>query len=71
MDPVSAVANALGAIIPGLGIGSKSRQAETAAIAKAQIEIADEKAKSYTKYLVISGVLILLITVIFLTLRKK
>ena len=78
MDPVSAISNALGAIIPGLGIGSKSRQAEIAAMGavnfqQSQSDAAKSAAQSKTtiKILAISGILIFLILIIFLTLRKK
>lgn len=60
------------------GIGSKARQKETeakaaanVAILGAQSELEAEQAKSRTKTIVISGVLILVLAVTYLILRKK
>jgi hypothetical protein len=74
MDPVSAIANAVGGIfgsLSTLGIGSKSRQAEADNAAQNAAEIEASKSKSLIKILAISGVLTIVIVVIFLTLRKK
>ena len=81
MDPISAVANALGSIagiLPAIGIGTKSRKAEITAAGNMQISVlnagavaAEEKAKTTTKILVVSGILIFVIVIIVLTLRKK
>lgn len=81
MDPVSAVANAIGGIfqtLPSLGLGAKSRKSEIqnqalaqTSLIKTQAEIDEEKSKNTTKIIIISGILLLVIVVIFLTLRKK
>lgn len=78
MDPVSAIANALGAIVPGLGIGSKSRIKEITAATDANIKLAEvtaendaEQTKNTTKIVVVAGVILLVLVIIFLTLRKK
>ena len=74
MDPVSAISNGLSGIfqiLPQLGIGSKSRKKEIAAMGEAQGELAEQQSKATTKILVISGVMIFIVLIIFLTLRKK
>lgn len=54
-----------------LGIGSKARQNEAITAAENNLKLQDAKAKSTTKALVIGGVLVLVIAVVFLTLRSK
>ena len=74
MDPITAIANGLGSIFNSLGtvgIGTKSRQKEIAAIGEVQAEAAAERSKTTTKILVVSGILIFVIVIIVLTLRKK
>ena len=75
---VAGVASGIFSNLAVWGIGSKSRQKEAEATAAANVAIlgaqaeADaKKAKSQTKIIVLSGVLLMVIVVIFLTLRKK
>jgi len=77
VDPVSAVANAVGSVFDGigtvfeslplLGIGKKSRMQETEAQKKAALEISESKTAGTVKIVAIAGVIVIVVvTLIFL-----
>lgn len=73
VDPVGAIADGVGSIfeaLPLLGIGSKSRLAEKQASANAMISLENAKSQGLVKALVVGGVLVVVIVVLFFTLRK-
>jgi hypothetical protein len=76
-DATGGIFNTIFQALPVLGIGSKSRQAElqasaaaNVAILGAQMEADAEKSQKRNKTIIISGVILLVIVVTFLTLRK-
>jgi hypothetical protein len=81
VDPVSAVAGAIGSIftaLPLLGIGTAGRQAETAANAAAQSEVIAATAKANAAknqtnliYGIIAGAFVIVLVVLYFIFRKK
>jgi Zn-dependent peptidase ImmA (M78 family) len=74
----SGLASSIFQILPVLGVGSKSRQAETAAntaasiqLMNTQAELAAQKSKTTTKTILVVGVLALVVVVSILIIRKK
>ena len=61
----------IGAIGNATGIGAKSRQKALESAGAIEAEAKAAQSKTMIKILVVSGVLIFIILIIFLTLRKK
>lgn len=85
MDPITAIASAVGGIfstLPSLGIGSASRQKEIktqaqlqADLLKTQAELnaenSDNLTENWTKIIVVGGIILFVIIIVTLVIRKK
>ena len=73
LDPASNIAGALGEIfkvLPVLGLGSKSRQAEANNAAANQIKLADKLAANKQTLLITGGIMVIVLIVLFFTFKK-
>jgi hypothetical protein len=73
VDPIGAIGEAVGKIfetLPVIGIGSKSRQKETEARAKAALDLENAKSSGTTKIAFIGGTLLIVMIVLFFALKN-
>lgn len=73
VDPVSAVANAVGSIfeaLPMLGVGKKSRLEETEANKKAALELSESNTSGIVKIVAIAGVIVIVVVVLIFIFKK-
>lgn len=85
MDPITAIASAVGGIfssLPAIGIGSSARKSEIAAQAAAQSDLmktqaelaaenSDNLTENWTKIIVVGGIILFVIIIVTLVIRKK
>jgi len=72
-DPVGAIADGIGSIfksLPMLGIGSKARQKEAAALAENQMKLADKLATNRQTLIMAGGLMVVVIMVLYFTFKK-
>lgn len=73
VDPVSAVANAIGSVfeaLPMLGVGKKSRLEETEANKKAALELSESNTSGIVKIVAIAGVIVIVVVVLIFIFKK-